>query len=83
MIQSLKRDRRKVFDGLRKEGIGVNVHYIPVYRHPYYQRNGYAGVCCPKAEKYYERAISLPIHPQLTEKQQDYVIDQVICECTK
>ena len=83
MIQSLKRDRRKVFDGLRKAGIGVNVHYIPVYRHPYYQRNGYAGVCCPKAEKYYERAISLPIHPQLTEKQQDYVIDQVICECTK
>lgn len=83
MIQSLKRDRRELFDGLRKAGIGVNVHYIPVYRHPYYQRNGYAGVCCPNAEQFYERAVSLPIYPQLTDKQQDYVIDQVICECTK
>ena len=82
MIQTMERSRREVFDGLRQAGIGVNVHYIPVYRHPYYQRNGYAGVHCLNAEAFYERAVSLPIFPGLTEKQQDYVIEHVIKECT-
>ena len=81
MIQTMERSRREVFDGLRQAGIGVNVHYIPVYRHPYYQRNGYAGVHCLNAEAFYERAISLPIFPGLT-GQQDYVIEHVIKECT-
>lgn len=78
MIQTMERSRREVFDGLRQAGIGVNVHYIPVYRHPYYQRNGYAGVHCLNAEAFYERAISLPIFPGLTGQQQDYVIEHVI-----
>ena len=82
MIQTMERSRREVFDGLRQAGIGVNVHYIPVYRHPYYQRNGYAGVHCLNAEAFYERAISLPIFPGLTGRQQDYVIEHVIKECT-
>ena len=82
MIQTMERSRREVFDGLRQAGIGVNVHYIPVYRHPYYQRNGYAGVHCLNAEAFYERAISLPIFPGLTGQQQDYVIEHVIKECT-
>ena len=67
MIQTMERSRREVFDGLRQAGIGVNVHYIPVYRHPYYQRNGYAGVHCLNAEAFYERAISLPIFPGLSD----------------
>ena len=78
MIQTMERSRREVFDGLRQAGIGVNVHYIPVYRHPYYQRNGYAGVHCLNAEAFYERAVSLPIFPGLTGSQQDYVIEHVI-----
>lgn len=82
MIQTMERSRREVFDGLRQAGIGVNVHYIPVYRHPYYQRNGYAGVHCLNAEAFYERAISLPIFPGLTGQQQDYVLEHVIKECT-
>ncbi len=82
MIQTMERSRREVFDGLRQAGIGVNVHYIPVYRHPYYQRNGYAGVHCLNAEAFYERAVSLPIFPGLTGQQQDYVIEHVIKECT-
>lgn len=82
MIQTMERSRREVFDGLRQAGIGVNVHYIPVYRHPYYQRNGYAGVHCLNAEAFYERAISLPIFPGLTGQKQDYVIEHVIKECT-
>ena len=82
MIQTMERSRREVFDGLRQAGIGVNVHYIPVYRHPYYQRNGYTGVHCLNAEAFYERAVSLPIFPGLTGSQQDYVIEHVIKECT-
>lgn len=82
MIQTMERSRREVFEGLRQAGIGVDVHYIPVYRHPYYQRNGYAGVHCLNAEAFYERAISLPIFPGLTGQQQDYVIEHVIKECT-
>lgn len=83
MIQVLGRDRRQVFEALRAAGIGVNVHYIPVYQHPYYQEHGYAEVHCPQAEAFYQGAISLPIHPGLTQDQQDYVIEQVIKHVSK
>lgn len=70
-------NRLEVFNRLRADGIGVNVHYIPVYKHPYYQKNGYDNVCCPNAEKYYEHCISLPLYPKLTLDEQDYVIEKV------
>lgn len=69
-------NRKEVFDKLREAGIGVNVHYIPVYKHPYYQNNGYRDVCCPNAEELYKHIISLPLYPKLTNEQQDYVIEQ-------
>lgn len=78
VIQCLNRDRKEVFDALRNAGIGVNVHYIPVYTHPYYRNNGYADVCCKNAELYYERALSLPLYPDLTLEQQNYVIEKVL-----
>ena len=78
MIQVLSQERKAVFDKLRKAGVGVNVHYIPVYHHPYYQRNGYGDIHCREAEKFYDRAISLPIFPGLTREQQEYVIEQVL-----
>lgn len=71
-------DRQEVFDKLRQAGINVNVHYIPVYKHPYYQEHGYEKVCCPNAEKLYEHIISLPLYPGLTDEEQDYVIEQVL-----
>ena len=77
VIQVIGGDRKEIFDRLRREGIGVNVHYIPVYKHPYYQRNGYGQVCCKNAEKVYGRMISLPIYPDLTEGEQEYVIEKV------
>lgn len=77
MIQILDKDRGEAFAKLREAGIGVNVHYIPVYKHPYYQQHGYADCHCPNAEAFYERAISLPIFPGLTDKEQDYVIEQI------
>ena len=70
-------NRKETFDALREVGIAVNVHYIPVYKHPYYQENGYNEVCCPNAENYYAHCISLPLYPELTDEQQDYVIDCV------
>lgn len=69
--------RKNVFDFLRKNKIGVNVHYVPVYRHPYYQKNGYETVRCPIAENVYEHIISLPLYPSLTFEEQDYVIEKV------
>lgn len=70
-------ERKHTFDKLRKEGIGVNVHYIPVYKHPYYQKHGYAHVRCENAENIYEHIISLPLYPTLTDEQQEYVIEKV------
>lgn len=81
MIQVMERDRKEVFEALRAAQIGVNVHYIPVYRHPYYQEHGYADLYLPHAEAFYAKAISLPIFPGLTEQQQEYVIDRVLELC--
>lgn len=75
VIQVLK--RKHTFDKLRAAGIGVNVHYIPVYKHPYYQKHGYADVRCENAEDIYEHIISLPLYPTLTDEQQEYVIEKV------
>lgn len=70
--------RKEVFEALRKAGIGVNVHYIPVYQHPYYRTHGYEDVICPNAEEYYSECISLPLYPGLKEQEQEYVIEKVI-----
>lgn len=77
IIQVKNCGRREVFECLRKEGIGVNVHYIPVYMHPYYQEHGYSGVHCPRAEEIYTHMLSLPLFPGLTEAQQDEVVRKV------
>lgn len=70
-----KRTRREVFDKLRAENIGVNVHYFPVYRQPYYQTLSFKFGDFPEAERYYSRAISLPIYSGLSTMQQDHVIE--------
>jgi len=68
-------DRARVFEALRASGIGVNVHYIPVHRQPYYEALGFRRGDFPEAERYYERAISLPLHPGLSDAQQDHVVE--------
>ncbi|MCM1161403.1 MAG: UDP-4-amino-4,6-dideoxy-N-acetyl-beta-L-altrosamine transaminase [Roseburia sp.] len=77
VIQVPEGRRKEIFDKLRAAGIGVNVHYIPVYKHPYYQENGYQDVCCENAEAVYENFISLPLYYGLTFEEQDYVIETV------
>lgn len=67
-------DRARVFACLREAGIGVNVHYIPVHTQPFWQKRGFARGDFPVAEAYYDRAISLPLYPGLTEADQDRVV---------
>lgn len=69
-----KKSHRQVFDALREQGIGVNLHYIPVHTQPYYQRMGFQAGDFPEAEHYYTEAISLPMYPTMSEDQQNQVI---------
>ena len=69
--------RRAFFERLRELGMWVQVHYIPVYLHPYYRRLGYEPGLCPVAEDRYERSVSLPIFPRLNDEDVDRVIDIV------
>lgn len=68
------KSRKTVFDALRAKGIGVNVHYLPVYLQPYYRELGFEPGYCPQAEGYYSRAITLPLYFDLTFEQQDQVV---------
>lgn len=67
--------RKQVFDSLRAQNIGVNVHYIPVHTQPYYAKLGFRQGDFPNAEQYYQRAISLPLYYDLSEALQDQVVD--------
>jgi UDP-4-amino-4,6-dideoxy-N-acetyl-beta-L-altrosamine transaminase len=67
-------DRKRVFDHLRENGVGVNVHYIPVHLQPDYHRLGFARGAFPNAEAYYEHALSLPIFAALTPDMQERVV---------
>lgn len=70
-------DRRSLYDYLREKGIYAQIHYVPVHLMPYYQQFGWKHGDFPKAEKYYERCISLPMYPTLTMEEQKYVIEAV------
>lgn len=67
--------RKEVFDRLQKMGISAQVHYIPVYFHPYYRRIGYDKISCPNAEKFYRSAVSIPLYPAIRKSELRYVID--------
>ena len=70
--------RRALYDGLKERAIYAQVHYVPVYRHPYYRETyGYERGLCPAAEDYYAGCLSLPCFPDLTESEQDTVVDAV------
>jgi UDP-4-amino-4,6-dideoxy-N-acetyl-beta-L-altrosamine transaminase len=71
-------NRKGMYDFLRKNGIYAQVHYVPVHMHPYYRRLGWAKGDLPVAERYYENALSLPMFPTLSVKEQDFVIAKVI-----
>lgn len=76
-LSKLSIDRRRFFEALAAENICCNVHYIPTYYFPYYQRLGYEKGLCPKAEKLYEEIISLPLYYAMTDKDVQDVIRAV------
>jgi UDP-4-amino-4,6-dideoxy-N-acetyl-beta-L-altrosamine transaminase len=71
------RTQKEIYQAFHKSGVLVNLHYIPVYRQPYYEKLGFRKDECPAAEKYFLEALSLPIFPTLTEVQQHRVLDVV------
>lgn len=76
-LERLTCSRKEVYDALQAEGVGVNVHYIPVYSFPYYQNLGYKMGICPNAEHLYERIISIPLFYSMTDEDQEKVIAAV------
>ena len=70
----ISKTQREVYDTLREADILVNLHYIPVYRQPYFEKMGFVKGYCPEAEQYFKEAVSLPMYPGLTPAQQDSVV---------
>ncbi len=73
-LGKLRKTHRQIFEFMRAQGSGVNLHYIPVYRQPHYRRMGFNPLSYPEMERYYAEAFSLPIYPSLTQVQQDAVV---------
>lgn len=76
-LSEISKTHKEVFDALREQGIGVNLHYIPVHLQPYYQKMGFKQGDFPNAENYYSNAISLPMFHGMTHEQQDEVISKL------
>ena len=77
-LDKIGKNHRQVFEELRKQSIGVNLHYIPVHTQPYYQNMGFQRNDFPEAVCYYNEAISLPMYQGLTDEQQDEVIQALV-----
>lgn len=71
-------NRNGIFEKLRSNGILVNIHYIPIYSQPFYRQFGYKPENFPESENYYKEAISLPMYPDLTDNQLEYIMDTII-----
>jgi dTDP-4-amino-4,6-dideoxygalactose transaminase len=73
-LDEIELSHQQVFEYLRENGLGVNLHYIPVHTQPYYKALGFSIGMYPEAESYYQRAISIPLFHHMTEEQQDRVV---------
>jgi dTDP-4-amino-4,6-dideoxygalactose transaminase len=76
-LNEIRLSHRAVFEALRGAGIGVNLHYIPVYLQQYYRDLGFTAGYCPQAEHYYREAISIPMYQGLKHEDQEYVIETI------
>lgn len=70
--------RVELFNRLREKNIGIQLHYIPINKQPYYRSLRYGDETTPKMDRYYEECFSLPMYPKLTEAEQQYVIDTLL-----
>jgi UDP-4-amino-4,6-dideoxy-N-acetyl-beta-L-altrosamine transaminase len=76
-LAEINKTQRQIYNAFYAADIGVNVHYIPVYRQPYYEKMGFYEGYCPESERYYSEAISIPMYPGLTPEQQDFVVQSL------
>jgi len=74
-LPKLKADRKKIYEAFIAENIGVHVHYIPVYWHPYYQKLGYKKGLCPNAEDFYNSMLTVPLFPAMSDNDVNDVIN--------
>jgi UDP-4-amino-4,6-dideoxy-N-acetyl-beta-L-altrosamine transaminase len=77
-LDALHSDQAQIFSALRAAGIGVNLHYIPVHLQPFYRQLGFTDGDFPEAERYYRQAMSLPLYPDMTDEQQEQVVQALI-----
>lgn len=70
--------RKGIFDSMHANGIGVNIHYMPIYKQPYYKKLGFDAINFPESEKYYAQALTLPLFPGLSISEQKYITDMLI-----
>ncbi len=70
----VQRSQQQVFERLRRNGVGVNLHYLPVHLQPYYRKLGFTPGVYPEAERHAQEAMTLPLYPALTEAEQDFVV---------
>ena len=73
-LNQIRLTHAEVLNQMRAAAIGVNLHYIPVYRQPYFQKLGFSEGYCPQAEHYYQRALTLPLYPALTPEEQEKIV---------
>lgn len=73
-LGEIEKTQRQVYDAMHVAGININLHYIPVYRQPYYEAMGFKAGYCPEGEQYHREALSIPMYPGLTDLEQNKVI---------
>jgi dTDP-4-amino-4,6-dideoxygalactose transaminase len=73
-LDKVKITRKQIFNELRAQGIGVNIHYIPIHTQPYYKKLGFKNGDFPNSESFYNQSITIPLYPDMTFKQQDEVV---------
>lgn len=76
-LGAINKTHQQVYKALHTAGILVNLHYIPVYRQPFFEKLGFKKDHCPQAEHYYLDALSIPMYSELTHAQQDFVVDSI------
>jgi len=76
-LDRLKKTKKSIFEELQQAGIGINLHYIPIYKQPFYQDLGFDKSYCTEAENFYKEAMSIPLHPSLSETEQAYIVKTI------
>lgn len=84
LLKDATRDgKRAIFSRMRQAGLGVQVHYLPVHRHPYYRMNGFHDASLPSSERFYLREISIPMYPSMTDEDVRRVVKSVNVACNE